>query len=609
MKKPRHYQADGVAGFFDYFRHEVGNPIFGYPTGTGKSLIIAETIRQVCEQFPSTRILKITHDKKLIRQNFDTLLEQWPTAPAGVYSAGLRKKQLRQITYCGIDSIVNVLNLLGPVDLVFIDECHRVKLRSGKKLTNYGKVWQRLMEMNPLTKFIGYTATPYRQGQGLLTEGEDRLFTHIPVDWTSTEKFTQLLGEAWLCRLRPPASSIEVIEIENVRTGADGDYNLTDLQKAVDREEITRRALAQAVELAADRKHWLVFTAGIEHAEHVASMLETEFGISVAVSHSKLSTETQDKAEADFVSGKVQALVNNGQFTTGFDYPGIDCIIVLRHTKAAGLWVQILGRGTRPVWPARDGSNFDLWPSCYPDKFDLELLEHRLACIEHGPKPDCLVLDFAGNTKRLGAINNPRIPKPKGKGKGAAPFKECEKCWCVNHASARVCSECGEPFAMHVKFGDVAAGDALIIGDAPVVEVFPVSFITYRRHIPRDGRPPSMVVTYQCGLRSFSEWICLEHQGFAAKKSRDWWRLRDTMIEEYDVPETTDDALSRTTDLLSPTHIRVWTNKKFPEIMAHDLTGTAFGKKVADPSAPRPKSTTTNELGEELNSFDDEIPF
>lgn len=552
--------------------------------------------------WPHVRILMVTHDRKLVRDNFAELMGQWPTAPAGINSAGLRKRQIKQITFAGIGSVVNHADRLGFVNLVIVDEAHRV---SPKKNTSYIKLLTALRRRNPNLRVVGLTATMFRLGQGMLTEGENRLFTDIITDWTSMERFNQLLAEGYLCRLVPKQTKVE-LDVSAVPVQG-GEFVLAKLQQAVDREEITRAALEEAVEAASDRRHWLVFCSGIEHAEHTTDILN-QLGITAVCSHSKLSDAEQLEAERRFKSGEVQALVNNGQFTTGFNYPDIDCIVILRPTKSPSLWVQILGRGTRPVWPDKRGSNWHLWPGCYPDKFDLDRQDHRLACIEHGPKRNCLVLDFAANTRSLGPINDPRIPKPKGKGGGEAPVRICEECGTYNHASVRVCEFCGFAFPLKVKFGAVAAGEALIVGEAPKVEIFPVTFLSYRKHLPRDNRPPSLAVAYTCGLRQFSEWVCLEHSGFAGKRGRDWWRERDVeLTEDNGVPETIDDALSRCDDLLAPTHLRVWVNKRYPEILAYDFTGTAFGTQPAPTTQAAPLVSVQKLREAELE--DDDVPF
>jgi DNA repair protein RadD len=604
MKKPRPYQEDGIDLTFRYLAETTGDGLLGYPTGTGKSLIIAEICRRAVQQWPQVRILMVTHDKKLVRDNFEELIGQWPTAPAGINSAGLKKRQLRQITFATIGSIRNQAELLGHVNLVIVDEAHRV---SPKQNTTYSKLFATLRKRNPLMRVVGLTATMYRMGQGLLTEGDKRLFTDVITDWTTMERFNQLLSDGYMVRLVPKRTGTE-LDVSGVRVQG-GEFVLSELQLAVDREEITRAACEEAVAKASDRKHWLVFCAGIEHAEHTTDILN-QLGLHAVCSHSKLPVAQQDEAERKFKSGEAQALVNNGQFTTGFNFPGIDCIVILRPTNSANLWVQILGRGTRPVWPLPRGENWHLWPQCFPDKFDLSRAEDRLACIAHGPKTDCLVLDFAANAKRLGPINDPKLPRAKGKGKGTAPVRVCEKCDTYNHASARVCECCGFEFPKIVKFGSVAAGDALIVGDAPQVEVFEVTFTSYRKNVPRDDRPPTLVASYTCGLRQFNEWICLEHSNFALHKAREWWRKRDDQLELYDVPTTVDEALSRCDDLLEPTHLRVWVNKKFPEILDADFSGTAFGTQPAPVNGAAPGKTRAKAPAQPAFELeDDDVPF
>ena len=183
------------------------------------------------------------------------------------------------------------------------------------------------------------------------------------------------------------------------------------------------------------------------------------------------------------------------------------------------------------------------------------------------------MLDFAGNTRRLGPINDPVIPKRKGKGGGQAPVRICENCGIYCHASLTHCPECGFEFPRSIKFGFHAGTEALIRDgqEFPQVELFRVDRVVYNEH-RKEGRPPSIRASYYCGLRMFDEWVCLEHEGFARKKARDWWRNRAT---DPQPPETIADAFQRLGELRTPTHIRVWINKKHPEIMSYEYEAPA----------------------------------
>lgn len=550
--KLRDYQSYAVNGIFKYFEEgKRGHPIVAMPTATGKSLVIASFVEEALKRYPGQRILMLTHVKELIDQNFIKLKQIWPTAPAGIYSAGLRKKDLYfPITYAGIASIKSVLESLGTIHLILVDECHLI---SNKDNTTYRSVIQYLTAINPHLKVIGFSATPYRTQFGLLTN-PGGLFTDICVDMTGRDAYNWFISQGYLSNLIARKPSTE-LDLDGVRTTA-GDYNLGDLERVTDQEAITHAACQEMVELGRGRYHWLIFALSIQHAENIASHLEG-MGVSAVVVHSKLSTIERDYRTKAFTSGKVRALVNMGVYTTGFDYPNIDLIGALRATQSTSLWVQMVGRGGRVV---------------YAGGYDLTTKEGRLEAIKNGPKQNCLILDFAGNTERLGPVNDPVIPKEKNsRGGGAAPVKLCDACQCYNHISARVCEQCGEPFTIKVKIKEQASAAQVIVEakveEAPVVADFSVSHITYGRHEKHD-RPPSMKVTYTSGLRTFSEWICFEHEGVARNKAHFWWARHGG---QRPAPATVADALERIEEIKEAVAIKVWVNKKYPEIMNYEF--------------------------------------
>lgn len=577
----RDYQEGAVQAIFDYLTHggedgtAGGNPLVAMPTGTGKALVLSEFIRRAYMMSPGTRIIKLTHVKELIEQNYKTLLRIWPTAPAGIFSAGLGQKQTCfPITFGGIASIVKHSGAFGRIDMVVIDEAH---LLSTKQDTMYQQFLKHLKSVNPCLRVIGLTATHYRVGQGLLTEGGG-IFNDICFDLTNLESFNWLLAQGYLAPLIPKRTQTE-LNVDTVRIQA-GEYVQKELQAAVDRDELTYACLREALTLGSDRSHWLVFASGVDHACHVRDSLDA-LGISAGVVHSRMADKERDQAILDFKSGKYQAMVNNGILTTGFDFPGIDLIVMLRPTQSPGLWVQMLGRGTRPV---------------YAPGYDVTTQQGRLDAQVAGPKKNCLVLDFAGNTRRLGPINDPVIPRKKGLGGGgAAPIKICEVCGVYNHASVRFCISCGTEFLRHVKLTHGASTDELIRESLPQIETFRVDKVIYHPHkhrgdehkLPDDPtrRPPSIRVSYYCGLRMFEEWICLEHQGYARKKARDWWRqrsepwevyqkhpeMREKLTQYLEPPATVKEGLGRLGELKAPTGVRVIINKARPEILGYDF--------------------------------------
>lgn len=577
MIQPRYYQVDAVHAFYSYFAENTGNPIIAMPTGTGKAVVQAMLLQSILYQYPTQRIVSATHVKELVDQNYKKLKDLWPQAPAGVYSAGLKRKEHQfPISFVGIGSVAKKAQLFGHVDLLFIDEAHLV---SPSEETLYQKFIGDLRKVNPLLKVVGLTATPWRLGQGKITE--DGIFTDICYDITSRDAFNRLIAEGFLSTLIPKKTQ-QLLDTAGVHMRG-GEFVASELQHAVNKQDITYGAIKEAMELASDRHHWLVFASGVEHAIDIANMMN-DMGVPTVAIHSKMGDAARDEAIADFKAGKYRAAVNNNVLTTGFDFPAIDCIIILRPTASTVLWVQMLGRGTRPL---------------YAEGYDLTTLEGRMNAIANSMKQNCLVLDFASNTRRLGPINDPVIPRKKGEaGGGDAPVKLCTNCETYNHASARCCEFCGSEFTFQVKFKATAASDELIKQDAPVFTNFAVDHITFSRH-SKQGRPPAMKVSYYCGLRSFSEYVCFEHDGFAQRKARHWWKERSPAP----FPLSTDEGIILASNLPPATHIRVWVNKQYPEIMMHDFTGTAFGTQPATP-APSTSNTPARE-----QQVEDDIPF
>lgn len=554
----RWYQDEAVESSFDFIRNNKGgHPLIELPTGTGKALCVAGIIQRALARWPSTRVVMLTHSKELVRQNTDKLKALWPEAPIGIYSAGLDRKELgNPVTMAGIDSVAKKAHLFGVVNIVIIDEAHMVDWEKSK--SRYRLFIEGLMKVNPKLRVVGLTATPWRAKLGHIAEpsedGDDkaRLFTGVSYSRIGVDDFHQFVGEGFLAPLHPLRTEL-TLDVSGVGTTA-GDFNQGELQDAVDREYLTRAAIDESLGLAADCKQWLTFCTGVEHVEHTAQYLN-EAGVSAVTVHSKQDSRTNDRNIRAYLNGKVRALCNMGVLTTGFDAPETSYIMMLRPTKSTTLHIQMLGRGTRP----------------------------------HPSKEFTLVGDFAGNAKRLGPINDPIIPRRKGKGGGTAPVKECDFCGCINHASAAKCQKCGElfppPKPKITRFADSTKLMKESDDGNPVVEVFRVDGISYTLH-KKFGKPDMVKVTYTCGFRMFNEFVCVEHEGYARVKADQWWRSRFG----GNAPQSVSEALE-TIHLAKPaTHIRVWSNKKYPEIMAHCFEGTAFGSidplhPDADPTA------------------------
>lgn len=545
MLELRPYQQSAITAIYNYFEDHHGNPLVVIPTAGGKSLVMASFIDGVLKAWPDQRILIVTHVRELIAQNHAEMLGLWPEAPAGIYSAGLGRRDVEaRILFAGIQSIHRRPAEIGHCDLILIDEAHLIP---GKENTMYRRFLDRMTRINPKVKVIGLTATPYRLDSGMLHEGENALFSDIAYEVSVRD----LIADGYLSPLvsKQPDTTLDVTGVGS----RGGEFIASDLQKAVDKDVITSAAVEEIIAYGKDRKSWLAFCSGISHATHVAEEFRRR-GISCATIFGDTPKDERDRIIADFKAGKIRALASMGVLTTGFNAPAVDLVAMLRPTKSAGLYVQMAGRGTR------------LAPG----------------------KQDCLVLDFAGNVKRHGPIDLVK-PKRPGSGDGEAPVKVCPDCDSIVAAAALECPDCGFIFpARQVKVAPTASTLAVLSSaKSRRPEWLQVSDISYQRHNKPGGRP-SLKVTYQCGLSWHSEWICLEHTGYPRTKAEIWWRERAPGIP---VPRSVDAALALTNRLRRPSHISVRPSGNYTEITrarfdtCHTPTPGSARSAIANPAA------------------------
>lgn len=543
MLNLRWYQDEAINLIYHYFMNGGrGNPVIGLPTGSGKTLIPNAFMMKVLQQWPNQRFLVISHIKELIEQAYTNILKIWPNAPAGIYSAGIgRKEYALPIIFGGIQSMTKQAMLFGHRDIIFVDEVHMVSQDENSMYLNFLSVMKLI---NPNVKIVGLSATLYRMGQGHITD--NGLFTDVIYDMTNMEGFNKLIEEGYLLPLIPLRTKTQ-LDVDGVGV-AKGDFILSQLEKKVDVNEVTYEALREAVHAGEGRRSWLVFASGIDHSDHISEMLQS-FGVDCVSVHSKQSKEYNDKAIKAFKNNEIKVLSSYSKLTTGFDHPNIDLIIDLRPTMSVPLHVQKWGRGTRPV---------------YADGFDLNTIEGRLAAIKASPKQNCLALDYGKNTPRLGFINDPVIPRKKGEAQGEVPVKICDFCGVFNHIKNKTCSHCGTEFSFEIKITKSAGHHELIKSDLPVIENFNVDRVIYTKHQKLD-KAPCLKVTYFTGIRSFNEWLFPQSmKGPGRHNFHTWWRQRTAVPP----PATVDEALLSTNTLKVPRQIRVWVNRANPEIMS-----------------------------------------
>ena len=492
------------------------NPLIAVPTGAGKTIIMGRFIYDFLAAYPFANILVLSNTKEILKQDYDTICKFFPGVKIGLYSAGLDSKTIEKITVAGIQSIYKKAELFQRFDIVIVDEAHTLDYN---EKTMYGQFVSKVK-----AKYVGMSATPFRIKSGFLHKGENRLFTKLSYDLTKLGSFNRLIEEGHLCKLISKAPDFE-LDVKGVKTTA-GDYNQKELSKVCDRIEITNQAVDELVKLGHNYKSWLTFAIDIDHANHITKALVAR-GINAKALHSDTNKD-RDKLIKEFKAGEIRALVSVGMVTTGFDAPNTDLIALLRPTKSVVLHVQMVGRGLRIT----------------PDK-------------DH-----CLVLDFAGNTKRLGPINNVDVKeKKKKKSKGEAPVKVCPDCGCMHSTLAKTCDVCGHRFEFKQKLKTKADNVEIVVKEAKKW----VDVMSVRYHIHnKPGRPPSLRVVYIYKMGSVSEFVCIEHGGYPQYLAENWIRQRWTSNDK--IPVNATGLLKNKNSLKTPVKILLDKSQKYPSI-------------------------------------------
>lgn len=395
-------------GWGEYYGFEVdGDHLymlddFTVTHNSGKSHVIAGLCRDILTRWPQSRILVLSHVKELLEQDAEKILLAWPEAPLGIYSAGIGSRDVGMpVTVAGIQSVRDKAEMLGYVDLVIVDEAHTI---NHKAEGGYRKLLDELKAVNPNMRIVGLTATPYRLGHGLISE-HGAIFDGL----VEPVSVAELIARGYLAPLRSKLTDAQ-LSVDGVGKRG-GEYIEHELQQAVNNIDDNERIVDEVISRAGDRKAWLFFCAGVAHSMAIRDTLRAR-GVSTETVTGETPKAERERIIRDYKAGRITALTNANVLTTGFDYPDIDLIAMLRPTLSPGLYVQMAGRGMR-------------------------LKSHT----DH-----CLVLDFAGNVKRHGPITDVAPPKHKGTGTGDAPVKVCEQCAELVHTSIKVCPACGYEF-------------------------------------------------------------------------------------------------------------------------------------------------------------------
>lgn len=543
----RPYQLAAIEAIYKHLETKDTNPVAVIPTAGGKTPILATLARDAFGW--GERTLIVSHVRELLSQAVEKISIVAPDLETrvGIYSAGLGEKESGlPITVAGIQSLYKNACEFDPFpSLIIIDEAHLVP-PEGEGM--YLSFLEDAKKLNPSVRVVGLTATPFRMKSGPICS-PDSILNEIVYEVSVKE----LIKEGFLCNLISRAGR-EKVDTSELHIRA-GEFVSGEAELLMDTDKLVNSAVSDILTHCSNRKSVLIFCAGVAHAKHVAKILKSKTESKVEMVFGDTLPFERDQSIADFKSGAVKFLVNVNVLTIGFDAPNTDCVVLLRPTMSPGLYYQMVGRGFRI----------------------------------HPGKENCLVLDFGGNVMRHGPVDRLRIkPRVVGDEKQEAPVKECPQCNALVLISYATCPDCGHEFPPPEKqVHDARAGNAPILsGETTKYPVDRVDYFVHKKRGSEPGAPRTMRVQYTAGMATFSEWVCLEHQGFAKVKANDWWKRRS----KAPIPETIEEAVNMATNgAIAPTlEIGVRQEDKYARVVHYKIgeipvwSVTAFEDKMVE---------------------------
>lgn len=358
----RDYQVEPVAIGIEFFNTSKMAPsIIVAPTAFGKSIVIAYIAKGINE-----KVLVIQPSKELLEQNYNKLINLG--GKASIYSASMGEKEIGDITYATIGSIINIawkFRELG-ITKVIIDECDRYPRDKNGQL-------RKFIDGMKATHVLGLTATPLKLQTNMGETGpysklvmltnrskHGTFFKHI----IHVSQIEEIVKMGFWTPLEYQSYDFDTGALVYNSSGAE--YTNDSIARAYENQNLQDKIVKKVRELQ-DRKSILVAVPTIEQATQLAGKIP-----SAAVVHGETPTGERNRIIEEFRNQKIRVIVQVNVLTVGFDYPELDCLITGRPTASISWWYQFVGRGTRI----------------------------------HDNKQNCLVVDFVGAVDKFGKVES-----------------------------------------------------------------------------------------------------------------------------------------------------------------------------------------------------------
>lgn len=361
MYKLRDYQQDAAdLGKKHLTKAKPAPFVLQLATGAGKSIVIADIAQSV-----NGKVLVLQPSRELVEQNYEKLMSYNPDFEVGIYSASLGRKDIGKVTYATINSVYKKPDEFMDIDFVIIDECHQVNPK------NLGGMYTSFLNSIGCQRVCGLTATPYRLVQRSYYEGGDKKQTAQLAMINRIHPFflksivykietDELIERGYLSPILYRKVHVDGLEQLQVnKTGSE--YDQESLENLWKDDESLEKMASVVAKIDQHCQRSLTFCTSLYQTEQVKALL-AEMGIRAECVSGETPKRERTRLVAEYKAGKFKHMLNVGVFTTGFDVPALDCVILARPTLSLALYYQMVGRGVRldPERPEKKLRVYDL---------------------------------------------------------------------------------------------------------------------------------------------------------------------------------------------------------------------------------------------------------
>ena len=331
-------QIEPVKKGVEFFKQKKAVPsIIVAPTAFGKSIVIAQIAKEVGE-----KLLVIQPSKELLEQNYNKFIGLG--GEASIYSAAMGEKEIGDVTYATIGSIVTIAHKFKTLGItkVIIDECDRFPREPGGMM-------RRFLSAAKITHVLGLTATPLKLQTNMDEWGKP--FSKLVMLTSKSKKgnyFKEIIHVAQINEMVDlgfwSPLQYESYDFETgdlVYNSTNAEYTEESIRRAYKDQDIAGKIIGKISQLP-DRKSILVAVPSIEEAKELSTRLP-----SCAPIYSGMADSDRDRIIDEFKRGVLRIIVQVTILSVGFDHPQLDCIITGRPTASLSWWYQFVGRVTR----------------------------------------------------------------------------------------------------------------------------------------------------------------------------------------------------------------------------------------------------------------------